>query len=83
MSEVVRTSDKEGPKRQGRVRSRVKFRQGRAKMARWCPKSCELQTRKSQNGKVVSEVVPSSDKEGPKLQSGVRIRANFEQDKAK
>ena len=37
VSEVVSASDMEGPKKQGRVRSRANFGQGRAKKARSCP----------------------------------------------
>jgi hypothetical protein len=57
MSEVAWTSDKEGPKQQGDVRSRVNFGHGPAKKARACPKSRGLRTRKSQNSKEMSEVV--------------------------
>ena len=42
MSEAVSPSDKARPKKQGHVRSRVTFGQGRAKKARSCPKSSNL-----------------------------------------
>ena len=66
VSEVVRTSDTAELKKQGRVRSRANFGQGRAKKARSCPKSSELRTWQDQKSKVVSEVGRTSDMAGQK-----------------
>jgi len=75
------TSDKEGPKKQGCVRSRVNFGQGRPQKTRWCPKSCQLRTREVQQSKMVSEVVLTSDKGGPTKQDCVRSHVNFGQER--
>jgi hypothetical protein len=83
VSEVEPTSDKGEPKGRDCVRSRINFRQGRAKRARKCPKSNQLQTRESQKDEIVSEVEPTSDKAEPKEQGGVRSRTNIGQGKAK
>ncbi|THE15393.1 hypothetical protein E1I69_00650 [Bacillus timonensis] len=56
VSEVESSSDKGVPKHRGCVRSRVIFRQGKAKTSRLCPKSSHLQTKESQNIAVMSEV---------------------------
>ncbi|MBT2655242.1 hypothetical protein J7E81_08300, partial [Bacillus sp. ISL-18] len=72
MSEVEPTSDKAKSKERGCVRSRTNFGQGRGKRAGMCPKSNQLQTRKSQKSEEVSEVEPTSDKAKQKERGCVR-----------
>ncbi|MBT2656070.1 hypothetical protein J7E81_12675 [Bacillus sp. ISL-18] len=83
VSEVEPTSDKEEPKERYGVRSRANFGQGKAKKARWCPKSSQLRTRRSQKSEMVSEVKPTLDKAKPKERGGVRSQTNFRQGRAK
>ncbi|MBT2655241.1 hypothetical protein J7E81_08295, partial [Bacillus sp. ISL-18] len=62
VSEVEPTSDKKEPKERGGVRSRTNFRQGKAKRARMCPKSSQLQTRVNQKSAMMSEEIPNMNK---------------------
>ncbi|ULT56657.1 hypothetical protein L1999_27095 [Neobacillus drentensis] len=79
VSEVEPTSDKEEPKERGCVRRRTNFRQGKAKRARMCPKTNQLQTRQSKRSEAVSEVEPTSDKGKSKKCDDVLRNTKYEQ----
>ncbi|ULT59470.1 hypothetical protein L1999_13495 [Neobacillus drentensis] len=62
MSEVEPTLDKAKPKERSGVRSRTNFGQGKAKRAKWCPKSSQLRARGNQKNVMMSEEIPNKHK---------------------